>query len=208
VFNGYGFSYDSNGYPNAGTVTGYATYLNGKKIGSITGLNIAATAIVAAASTSETSDDVTLFKSVFSGNDVLIGGQYKDRLEGLGGQDKLVGGRGADKLFGGTGADAFIFKSVKDSTVSGSGRDSIQDFSARQKDKIDLSAIDAKAGVSGNQSFTFIGKEKFHGEAGELRYKAVSSGALVLGDVNGDGNADFSIFVKGVFAMSKVYFIL
>jgi hypothetical protein len=87
-------------------------------------------------------------------------------------------------------------------------RDTIYDFSSGQRDRIDLKAIDAQTTVGGNQSFTFIGKNGFQGKAGELRYDKVSGGALVSGDVNSDGIADFAIYLKGVSALSKGYFML
>ena len=49
-------------------------------------------------------------------------------------------------------------------------RDVIYDFSSAQADKIDISAIDARTAVSGNQAFTFIGAAEFSKKAGERRY--------------------------------------
>lgn len=123
-----------------------------------------------------------------SGNDYLYGGSGSDELLGGNGNDDLVGGRGSDFLDGGTGSDHFIFDSIKDSVV-GSSRDVIEDFYRSEKDKIDVSNIDANINRSGNQSFTFIGNQSFHDKAGELRY----SGHIISGDVDGDGRADFQI---------------
>lgn len=123
-----------------------------------------------------------------SGNDYLYGGSGSDELLGGNGNDDLVGGRGRDILDGGTGSDHFIFDSIKDSVV-GSSRDVIEDFYRSEKDKIDVSNIDANINRSGNQSFTFIGNQSFHDKAGELRY----SGHIISGDVDGDGRADFQI---------------
>ena len=41
----------------------------------------------------------------------------------------------------------------------------------------------------------FLGAELFTGTAGELRYNA---NGILMGDVDGDGNADFHIELKGV----------
>ena len=63
--------------------------------------------------------------------------------------------------------------------------------------------IDAIAGVSGNQAFSFIGAAAFIGVAGELRF----TGGIVSSDLNGDGNADFEIGVA-VPALNATDFVL
>lgn len=123
--------------------------------------------------------------------DFLNGGAGNDQLFGLGGNDTLIGGLGTDALRGGLGKDVFRFETADDSKV-GAG-DSIVDF--HQGDKIDLSAIDAGA-AAGDQGFTFIGSSAFSG-AGQVRatFDAGSNRWTVSGDVDGDGTADFEIFV-------------
>lgn len=133
----------------------------------------------------------------FGGKDTVSGGNGNDQIDGGAGDDALTGGLGADLLTGGAGADLFIFLSIKDSTKKSSGRDSILDFVRTDGDRIDLTAIDAKKG-GGNQAFKFIKQQGFHEKKGELRYKVKDGDALVQGDVNGDGKADFSIHVDNV----------
>lgn len=142
------------------------------------------------------------------GSDTLTGNSGNNVLKGGAGDDRIEGGLGADKLYGGTGADTFVFRSVKDSTVSSPGRDTIYDFSRSQKDKIDLSVIDASSKGAGNQAFDFIGTKKFTKTAGELRYENKNGDTFVYGDVNGDGKADFSIMLDLSLAMRKSDFIL
>jgi len=153
----------------------------------------------------------TRFNDVIYGGghaNVLVGGAGKDLISAGRGKDTVNGGLGADKLWGGKDADTFTFGALKDSTVSSSGRDTIYDFSHKERDRIHLSAIDANTKAGGNQAFTFIGKDGFHNKAGELRYQQTGGGALVLGDVNGDGKADFAIFLKGVTTLVKGDFYL
>ncbi|QRM28064.1 calcium-binding protein [Microvirga sp. VF16] len=207
-FRGSGFTYNVDGVPTGGVVTSYASYDLGRKVGSIDGASIAVTTLANAAATGSSSDDLKVFRSVLSGSDRITGGSYSDKLEGFGGNDVLYGRQGADRLYGGSGADAFTFKSVRDSAVDAGERDTIQDFSASQKDRVDLRSIDAKTTVAGNQAFTFIGRNDFHDKAGELRYEKYGSGVLISGDVNGDGNADFSIHMKNIASISKSYFVL
>lgn len=223
---GSGFKYDSYGIPTAGTVSSYAEFYNGTRIITIDGAKIKATAIVKAAGTYGTNDDQAVvygaltgndtFKggdgqdvfSAYSGNDTLIGNGGNDTLDGWTGNDKLTGGAGSDFLYGGTGSDTFIYKSTKDSTVAASGRDTIWDFSRAQKDKIDLSAIDASTKSAGNQAFSFIGTKAFSGKAGELRYDKQASDTYVYADVNGDKKADFAIHFDDPISFQKGDFFL
>lgn len=142
------------------------------------------------------------------GNDTLAGDSGNNILKGGAGNDRIEGGLGADKLYGGSGADTFFFRSVKDSTVAASGRDKIHDFSKSQKDKLDLSAIDANTKAGGNQAFDFIGTKKFSKTAEELRYEKKNGDTYVYGDVNGDGKADFAIVLDPSLSLSKSDFIL
>jgi Ca2+-binding RTX toxin-like protein len=127
-----------------------------------------------------------------SGNDNIQGGAGNDNLRGDAGNDIVTGGLGRDILRGGTGLDRFDFNLLSES-VRGTNRDQIIDFSRAQRDRIDLSTIDADTdGTAGNQRFTFIGTAAFNGVDGELR----CSGGIIQGDVNGNGVADFEIKVN------------
>jgi len=63
------------------------------------------------------------------GNDYLSGGEGDDELYGQAGNDRLFGGLGEDLLNGGGGADTFVFSS---------GLDTVQDFSLRSGDRLDV----------------------------------------------------------------------
>ncbi|MGK9167728.1 hypothetical protein KXR53_15590 [Inquilinus limosus] len=143
-----------------------------------------------------------------TGEDLLKGGAGADNLKGGLGQDVLIGGAGTDIMSGGDDADMFRFAAASESTVGG-GRDIVYDFIRVEGDKIDLSAIDANAAVAGNQAFTFIGDQAFHNVAGELRFVVgeFTSGSVV-GDTNGDGRADFEIFVRTHTVLEASDFVL
>ncbi len=133
-----------------------------------------------------------------TGNDLLVGGAGRDFLFGGTGDDILIGGAGRDLLFGGSGQDTFRFLSLNDSTANSNGRDEILDFNSANgpnHDLIDLSAIDANTNAAGDQAFNFIGNGAFTNVAGQLRYN--SGNGRLSADVNGDGNADFSVNVSG-----------
>ena len=132
-----------------------------------------------------------------SANLDATGNEFNNNLFGNSGDNTLTGGIGKDMLFGGAGADTFVYETLADSTKASSGRDVISDFSRAQGDDIDLSAIDANAGVGGNQAFRSIGANSFSHHAGELQVKVTGANTTVSADVNGDARADFSILLNG-----------
>jgi Ca2+-binding RTX toxin-like protein len=127
----------------------------------------------------------------------IFGGQGNDTITTGSGNDIIQGGKGADTMTGGAGADSFRYVSALDSTTG--SMDHILDF-ASGTDKIDLSRIDANPFEPGDQAFTFIGSSTFTGAGplsgmGELRAYEASGTWFVEGDIDGDGNADFTIEV-------------
>lgn len=130
-----------------------------------------------------------LIGSSFS--DRLTGSNIANRIDGGAGDDVISGGGAADLLIGGLGADRFTFAAVGDSKPE--FYDVIDDFSAAQGDKIDLSALDANTKMAGNQAFSLI--DRFTKHAGELMISAEDGGWLIEADMNGDGRADFGIHV-------------
>ncbi|WP_414471007.1 Ig-like domain-containing protein [Microvirga sp. M2] len=148
-----------------------------------------------------------------SGHDRLDGGAGNDTLLGGTGNDTLVGGLGRDQLGGGAGRDVFVFTTVAESRV-GAQRDVIHDFQSGH-DRIDLRGIDANTRLAGNQAFSWTGADGpflhpqesaaflatgFTGRAGELRF----ANGLLMGDVDGDGRADFEIRIVGPLAAGDV----
>lgn len=127
-------------------------------------------------------------------NDVLRGDARSNELFGEAGNDVLVGGAGQDLTVGGAGADRFVF--ADGDTASRLGRaDLIGDFSRAERDRIDLTGIDAVAGTAGDQAFTFIGSGAFSGAAGELRVVRSGGEQVVSADLDGDRAADLFIRV-------------
>ena len=142
-----------------------------------------------------------------AGADGLNGAAGNDALSGGGGADQLTGGPGTDFLIGGSGADSFIFGALADFGAPGQ-EDVIADFSPADGDKIRLTAVDANAGLSGDQAFRFLGTGPFSGHAGELHYVQVGADLMVSGDVNGDGLADFQFKVLGISSLQASDFFL
>lgn len=136
------------------------------------------------------------------GNDGLGGDGGSDTLRGGAGSDILLGGRGRDVLSGGSGDDIFLFMNVTESRPGG-GRDVIRDFDLAD-DWIDLSYIDANPDRRGNQTFDFIGSDRFSGSGAEAQFK----GSVLSLDVDGDRSPDFEVAVLGVSHLRPVDLIL
>lgn len=122
-----------------------------------------------------------------AGDDFLVGGSDADRLNGGVNNDTLDGGTGVDTLAGGTGFDRFDYNSTLESGVGVGNRDVITDL-VRGFDRIDLSTIDARAGLSGNQSFGFVGTSAFSGEGQVRTFVSGVTDNLVV-EVNTSGPA-------------------
>ncbi|WP_374089091.1 cadherin-like domain-containing protein [Methylomicrobium lacus] len=143
-----------------------------------------------------------------SASNTLKGLDGIDLLFGNGGNDTLIGGRGVDQLNGGAGADKFRFESITESGIGAGSRDTVLDFRSSQSDKIDLAAIDAKASTTTNNAFSWIGSSAFTHVAGQLHYVLDNGNAIVEGDVNGDGSADFQIELVGITDLQASNFVL
>lgn len=142
-----------------------------------------------------------------AGNDTLTGGADGDFLLGGDGNDRLIGGAAKDALNGGLGADTFAF-ARGDTAAAAATADAITDFSQTEGDRIDLSLIDARSTVSGNQAFTFVGTAAFTRVAGQLRFAQTGGDTYVQGDTNGDGTADFWIKLNGLTSLKAADFVL
>lgn len=140
--------------------------------------------------------------------DKLFGSSGYNKLSGGAGNDMLHGGTGGDALYGGSGKDSFVFRSVAELSAMNWATDTIFDFSQKQKDIIDLSAIDAQAAGGGNEAFSFIGTAAFSKKAGELRYQKASSDTYIQGDTDGDGKADFVVHLDDAVKLTKADFLL
>jgi Ca2+-binding RTX toxin-like protein len=135
---------------------------------------------------------------------VLHGSDGNDTLRGEGGNDVLHGGAGTDVLVGGAGADQFRFMQADHSPVA--APDQILDFVAGQ-DRIDLRWMDANPALAGDQAFAYVAG--FTDDAGQVTVTSLGGGRhRVLGDINGDGGADFAIDVASAAAPSAGWFLL
>lgn len=146
------------------------------------------------------------------GNDTLFGLDGADTILGGGGDDWISGGLRRDVLSGEGGDDTFAFALIEDAGVYGQ-RDVITDFSQvlGNRDLIDLEGIDASTLVAGNDAFSFnaIKGAGFSG-AGSLTWtqQVAQNRTLIMGDVDGDGSADFHIELTGLITLTTDDFLL
>jgi hypothetical protein len=159
------------------------------------------------------SDSLTVTGS--SGADSILGHDGVDRLLGAAGNDTLggaesgdflVGGNGADQLTGGTGADQFIYSAVGETGTTLSTQDRVLDFE-HGVDRLELSAIDANAGVAGNQAFSFITGVQFTA-AGQAMFELSGGDTFVRLNTDADSFAEAIIRIVGVQTLTSADLIL
>ncbi|ROH88376.1 alkaline phosphatase [Pseudomethylobacillus aquaticus] len=123
-------------------------------------------------------------------------------LQGTDRSERLASGEGVDELTGGGAKDVFIFGDVTQIGTRAGARDVVTDFTSGL-DHLDFRKIDANVLARGNQKFVMA--EAFEvGVAGRLVATQVGEDTLLSGDVNGDGQADFTIELLGVSKLENV----
>ena len=136
----------------------------------------------------------------------LVGSGADDRLAGDKRANTLGGGQGADLLEGRGGADRFAYDSAYDSRPGAADR--ILDFSRKQGDRVDLSAVDADEQVAGDQAFTFVGQNQFTG-AGQVRFFQQDGHTVVETNTTGTTfEAELRIEVDPLVAFRTTDFVL
>jgi Ca2+-binding RTX toxin-like protein len=130
-------------------------------------------------------------------------GRVDDVITGNSRDNVLNGAGGVDVLTGGAGHDTFVFSHLSDSPAGPNpagpiaNLDQITDFTPGE-DHIDLRGL--VNDTAGHAPLSFTGGP-FTGVAGQIVEAFTSdrtpegTGFLVAGDLNGDGQADFEIFV-------------
>lgn len=150
-------------------------------------------------------DVIDLSGVTVTGVTLIDGWVGDDIVIGSAGDDRIALSFGRDVLTGGAGADVFLLDDERNSPVSYA--DTITDFVAGT-DRLDVSGVDAKVNVRGEQAFAFIGTAAFSGAAGELRYEVSGGVTHVYGDYNGDRAADFQVDLTGALTLAASDFVL
>ncbi len=138
--------------------------------------------------------------SAGSGQDVLW--NVENIVTGSG-DDKITASEAVNVMDGGAGKDIFRFTSVE-----AADGDVILGF--EPGDRIDLSGIDAKAGMAGDQSFTLVNGALTGSGQVMIAHEEGEEGAvtIVTGGTSGGEDAEFSITLKGTHALTQSDFNL
>ena len=165
-------------------------------------------------------------------DNIIQGNALGNALDGAGGNDRLIGGDGVDLMTGGAGADVFVGEINADKVDMKKGEislDLILDFE-KGVDKIDLTGIDAKAGVAGDQAFNFVNNASGNNQGdlwtktfGNMNAAEKSLGieidgvdgaspfggkvTVVFGNIDG-GEPDFALVLVGANSINTTDFIL
>ncbi|MEZ5819019.1 MAG: calcium-binding protein [Hyphomicrobiaceae bacterium] len=129
--------------------------------------------------------------------EAVIGSGFADILTGNSADNILVGLGGADVLTGGAGRDRFVF-TEKDLGTSAWHPDVITDFTSGE-DVIDLSGLLGSdivlSGGPPDKDFEFV--DAFTGAAGEVTFGFRAASTIVMVDLDGNGDSDFTIRLAG-----------
>jgi Ca2+-binding RTX toxin-like protein len=139
------------------------------------------------------------------GNDSIFGEGGADSIDAGAGDDHIIGGAGVDHLIGGKGADTFFYR---DGDLLGPAtREVIADFSERQHDRIDISAMDADTTTAGNQAFTLI--DGAFTAAGQISITEQAAGDwLVAFNTDADAKAEYVLEVMSATKPVAADFVL
>jgi len=123
-----------------------------------------------------------------SGTDTLYG---VENVTTGSGADRIIASNAVNVMDGGSGNDVFVFNSAQ-----AADGDTILNFEAG--DKIDLSGIDANAGISGNQAFTLVNGTPTAGQIG-ISHEVREDGefTVITGNTDADGEPEFRISITG-----------
>jgi Ca2+-binding RTX toxin-like protein len=125
-----------------------------------------------------------------TGNDTLWG--IENAVTGSG-ADTIIASAAVNVMDGGAGADIFRFH-----TTEAADGDTIMGF--EPGDRLDFTNIDANLGAAGDQAFQLVNGNSSNAAAQLVvlhESRADGDYTVVEGHVNGDGNADFQVNIKG-----------
>lgn len=137
-----------------------------------------------------------------AGNDTLEGGAGSDRLDGGMGSDQLAGGDAEDEVMGGEGDDVIDAGPGHDMIGGGMGNDTIRggagaDAFMVMPDSGNDVVLDFEASGAAQGAFDHIAFIDIMPD--QVSVHDAAAGALISWDQDGDGTADGSVLLHGVY---------
>ncbi|MFG1342031.1 peroxidase family protein [Xanthobacter autotrophicus] len=131
------------------------------------------------------------------------GGREGQNVATGSGDDTIVAGRRANVMDGGEGDDVFVFRSAR-----AADGDTILGF--EPGDRIDLSAIDANRGMTGDQAFTLVNGPLSGPAQVAVTVETTEAGevTVIAGSVDNDATADFRIEIAGRHEVKPEHLVL
>jgi Ca2+-binding RTX toxin-like protein len=142
-------------------------------------------------------NEIEVLQAIGTANVNLTGSLDDNLLIGNDATNVLDGSYGKDTLTGGGGIDAFLWKSIDEIGHFNFDPDIVTDFSIAQGDVLHFTNIDANANVAGNQDFTFIGNAAFTG-AGQINWFTDGANTFIQLNTDADLTVDGVIQLNGV----------
>jgi Ca2+-binding RTX toxin-like protein len=196
-FTGLGFAYSPENQLIAGTVSTYAEYTHGVRAAYVGGISVQGPAINSAASTASLADDLAVVTAALAGNDLFVGSNKRDYLDGFRGNDTINGNAGNDTLLGNAGDDKLLGGLGSDLLTGGAGADKLSGGRG----------IDTLAGGKGNDVFVFdaplsvLNRDRivdFHNSTGDNDSFLLENG--VMPSLGAKGALDTNFFFTGATA--------
>lgn len=143
----------------------------------------------------------------------VLGSDFRDTIIGYneqygrGGNDTLVAGPTTRLMSGGDGHDTFGFRFDRHIINEAA---TITDFDQSIHEKIDLSAIDAKPNIDGDQKFHFVGTSDHitDNRPGQVGYQVVGDQTFIAVTLDNRPGTDAIIILDGIFTLTAHDFIL
>ncbi|WP_445679178.1 beta strand repeat-containing protein [Radicibacter daui] len=189
---GTGFTYDENGDPTGGTITGWTAGDAGKQFASLT-INISVSDFLTFA---ENDDWNGLMAFALGGDDQVSGTKGNDYLLGFDGNDTLNGGAGADTLVGGAGDDTYIIDNARDGVIEagGEGTDLIQSSVSINLSSSTFSGQEIEnVTLTGKASLSITGNELDNTLTGNAGANVIDGGTGADTMIGGAGNDTYVI---------------
>jgi Ca2+-binding RTX toxin-like protein len=142
-------------------------------------------------------NEIEVLQGTGTNNLNLTGSLDNNIIIGNDGMNIIDGSYGKDTMTGGGAADTFLWKSVDEIGLFNLDPDIVLDYSSTQGDVLSFTNIDANETVAGNQDFTFISTAAFTAP-GQINWFTDGANTFIQLNTNADLTVDAVIQLNGV----------